>query len=295
MTIACLVDTTRCVGCRSCQVACKQSNGLEAEKTEFSAAGGGYQNRAEFSAYTRTYVSYHELEDESGGLKWVFVKRQCLHCAELRCADVCAPGVFRLTASGVVVSDPDKCIGCAACTDECPLGAPRIEYWGLDKPQIRKCTFCLDRQQAEPGEMRVNGRRLRGEALRRHEESFRTPACAKACPAGALKFGRRDQLLAEARRRIAAAPRKYVDYVYGEKDLGGCAWLYLASVPFEKLGLPVLAAAPVKPKGMGSRGRGHRPVGWVRSAAGVLLAAACWFFQRRDKVSTANEKECGEP
>ncbi len=292
MTRACLVDTTRCVGCRSCQVACKRSNSLQAEQTKFFSAGGGYQNPAGFSAYTRTYVSYHELEDEAGGLKWVFVKRQCMHCAQMRCADVCAPGVFRLDASGAVVCEPDECIGCAACTDECPFGAPRIEYWELDTPQIRKCTFCIDRQQAQPGEIRINGRPLRGEALRRYQASFSTPACAKACPAGALKFGPRDQLLAEARRRIAADPQKYVDYVYGEKELGGCGWLYLAGVPFETLGLPMRFVAPAESKGMGAKARGRRPVASVWSAMGTILAAMCWFFRRRDKISAACEKEC---
>ena len=295
MTFACLVDTTRCVGCRSCQVACKQSNSLEAERTKFFAAPGGYQNPAKFSPHTRTYVSYHELEDEAGGLKWVFLKQQCMHCTDMRCADVCAPGVFRLTASGVVVCDADECIGCAACVTECPFGAPRIEYWGLETPQIRKCSFCFERRQAKLDAVRVNGKPLRGESLRRHQASFHTPACAKACPAGAILFGRRDQLLAEARRRIAADPKRYVDHVYGEKELGGCGWLYLAGVPFEKLGLPVQFVAPAEFKGMGCKDGSRSPVASVWRGIGTLLVAVAWFFKRRDEVRGAPGKDCGKP
>jgi formate dehydrogenase iron-sulfur subunit len=290
MSFACLVDTTRCVGCRSCQVACKQSNGLQAEQTKFFAAPGGYQNPPRFSPHTRTYVTYHEIEDRCGGLKWVFVKQQCMHCEEMRCADVCPPGVFRRNAAGAVVCDPGECIGCAACVDECPFHAPRVEYWELETPEIHKCSFCMERREVELDDVRVNGNLLQGEALRRHRESFHTPACAKVCPAGAIRFGRRDQLLIEARGRIAAAPQKYVNYVYGENELGGCGWLYLAAVPFEKLGLPVRFVAPAEFKGMGSTGRGRGPVASVFSHLGTLLAGVCWFFKRQDEVRSAGEK-----
>lgn len=288
MTCACLVDTTRCIGCRSCQVACKQAHGLKAEKTKFFAAGGGYQNPPRFSPYTRTYVTYHEVKQAGGGLKWVFVKRQCMHCTDMRCATVCAPEVFRRTASGVVLCDSAKCIGCAACIDECPFQVPVIDYWDVKTPHLRMCTFCFDRQEARIDRLEVDGKPLSGEALERHRRSLRTPACAQACPSGALQFGERDELLAEARRRIAAAPQKYVDYIYGEKELRGLGWLYLASVPFEKLGLPTAFVPPPESRGMGSLDRRRRRPGRLAGGIGMLLAGAGWLFKRRDEVRNSN-------
>ncbi len=289
MTYACLVDTTRCIGCRACQVACKQSHGLKAEETEFPAAGRGYQNPPRFSPYTRTYVSFHELEQPGGKLKWVFVKRQCMHCTEMRCADVCAPGVFRQTDSGVVVHDAKECIGCAACIDECPFGVPAIDFWDVDTPHLRKCTFCFERRERQIDRILVNGKPLTGEAFARHKDRFQSPACAKGCPTGALSFGRRDQLLQEARRRIAASPDRYFDYIYGEKELGGLGWLYLAAVPPKELGLPTLFVPRADSKGMGAVERRRGVLSSIGSGAATLLAGLCWFFQRRDDVRSLHQ------
>ncbi len=238
MRVACLVDTTRCIGCRSCQVACKQSNGLEAETTKFFPKPGGYQNPARYSPRTFTFVSYHESEDAEGAPVWTFVKHQCLHCKETYCAYVCGPQIFSRTSTGVVACQSEYCIGCSACIDACPFGAPTIDYWNLATPQVRKCTFCIERQETEIDQLELDGKPLSGAALARHRESLHTPACVKACPTDALRFGDRDALLAEAKRRIAAEPDRYVDHVYGETEAGGTGWLYLARVPFEKLGFP---------------------------------------------------------
>jgi formate dehydrogenase iron-sulfur subunit len=237
--VACLVDTTRCIGCRSCQVACKQSNGLAGERTSFFASPGGYQNPRRFSPRTFTYVSFHELDSAAGEPPlWVFVKHQCMHCEVMYCARVCESRVFRKTPSGVVVYEADRCLGCAACTDACPFHVPAIDYWNVAMPQIRKCRFCIERQQSQIDQAESDGTRQGPSAADRRRASFQTPACAKACPAGAIEFGQRDRLLWEARRRIAAAPDRYVDHVYGEKEAGGTGWLYLARVPFAQLGFP---------------------------------------------------------
>jgi len=291
MSYACLVDTTRCIGCRACQIACKRSNKLEAEEIELLDDGGGYRGPARFSPRTRTYVSYHELSGPDGKPKWVFVKRQCMHCNELRCADVCAPGVFWKTPLGAVAAHESQCIGCAACIDECPFHVPAIDHWGLDTPHIRKCDFCLGSWEMPVDGIRVNGRPLAGEALARHRKSFRTPACVKGCPTGALKFGRRDQLLAEARRRMAAAPGKYVDHIYGEKELGGLGWLYLASAPFKELGFPTMFVPRAESKGMGAVDRRRGTLASLGSAAATLMAGLCWLFRRRDEIRGLHENE----
>jgi len=296
MRVACLVDTTRCIGCRSCQVACKQANALKGEETKFFAAPGGYQNPSTFSPYTNTFVSYHELQDDSGGLNWVFVKHQCMHCADMPCALVCAPEIFSRTATGVVVTDAARCMGCAACIKECPFDVPVIDFWDVDTPHLRKCNMCFQRQESELKRARLDGRPLSAEAAERFQESFQTPACAKACPTGAIQFGDRDKLLAEGRRRIAAEPDKYVDHIYGEKELGGLGWLYLASVPFEQLGLPIEFGGSLGEQfeDMGrDMGRRHRPGGLLSRLSGglaTIAAAACWFFRRRDEVRNMHEK-----
>jgi len=291
MTVACLVDTTRCIGCRSCQVACKQAHGLKADDTKFFAAEGGYQNPLGFTPYTRTYVAFHERDPAGGGPAWVFVKHQCMHCKDMRCANVCAPQIYWRTPEGVVAFAPSGCIGCSACVDECPFGVPVIDYWDVDTPHLRKCTFCLDRQEAEIESVRLDDRPLSGREQQRYEAALTTPACVRACPTGALCFGARDELLAEARRRIAAAPDRYVDHIYGEKELGGLGWLYLAAVPFKELGFPTEFPPPMEHGQMGMHRPQHRPRPgrcrvWssLSGALGATLAGLTWFFRRREKV-----------
>jgi len=290
MRCACLVDTTRCIGCRSCQVACKQSNGLAGEETRFFASPGGYQNPSRFSPQTFTYISFQELEDPTGRPVWVFVKHQCMHCTDLYCAQVCAAEVYVKTKTGVVAYQPDKCMGCAACIDACPFHVPIIDYWDVPTPYLRKCSFCLERQEAKVEGVKVNGRPLEGEALRRYEVGLHTPACAKACPSGAIQFGPRDKLIEEARRRIAASPGRYVNHLYGVTEAGGTGWLYLAAVPFEKLGLPT-KFAPLQQAGamerMGATDPRRHPLASLSGGLTALAAGLGWFFRRRDTVRAA--------
>jgi len=295
MRVGCLVDTTRCIGCRSCQVACKQSNVLASDETRFFAAPGGYQNPGRFSPKTYTYVSFHEREDAEGEPIWVFVKRQCMHCDVLYCASVCAADVFRKTESGVVVFQAENCIGCAACIDACPFEVPTIDYWDVATPHLRKCAFCFGRQEQQIDGAEVDGRPLPPAALEHHRQSFRTPACAKACPSGALQFGDRDELLKEARRRIAAEPGRYVDHIYGETEAGGTGWLYLARVPFEDLGFPTSFEDAERFRKM-QMGAARPSGGWLASVArgwSWMVAGACWFFQRRDEVRRSTRHDAG--
>jgi formate dehydrogenase iron-sulfur subunit len=129
-------------------------------------------------------------------------------------------GALRKTPEGPVVYDSGKCIGCRYCQYACPFGVPTYE-WDNPLGLIHKCQFCVTR-------------------LNEGEK----PACAGACPSGALRFGKRREVLAQARAEIETNPGRYVDHVYGEHEVGGTSFLYLSAVPFREVGFPELASEP---------------------------------------------------
>ena len=217
MSNAVLVDLVRCMGCRSCQVACKAWNDNPGEDTRCL---GSYDNPPRFSADTWSLIRFNEVE-HAGNFHWVFSKLQCMHCEHPGCASVCTVGALEKTPEGPVIYHDDKCIGCRYCQYGCPFGVPSFE-WDEKFSLIRKCTFCADRV-AEDIE----------------------PACVKACPTDALVFGGREELITEGRKRIAVRPNKYVNHVYGEDEVGGTSWMYLSPVPFDKLGFPKVGDEPV--------------------------------------------------
>ena len=143
-----------------------------------------------------------------------------MHCVHPACVSACTVGALHRTDGGAVVVDTSKCIGCRYCQYACPFGVPQFE-WENTLGVVRKCTSCVERLGA-------------GES----------PACAAACPSGALKFGQRGNLLEEAHARLAAAADRYLPHVYGEDEIGGTNRLYLSDVSFESLGLPSLGKLP---------------------------------------------------
>jgi len=234
---ATLVDITKCIGCRACQVACKQWNDRDGEVTEFQSELG-FQNPATLSAKTLTLITFHELPDEKapGGLHYLFTMRRCLHCLEPACASACPTTALTRQPDGPVTYDANKCIGCRYCEWACPWGVPTAE-WDSLAPKIQKCTHCADRAD-QPIPLLFNGQALSADESKRYRDNIVVPACVKACPADALLFGTRDDVLQEARNRVSKHPEKYIDHIYGEKEAGGTSVLYLSSVPFGKLGFP---------------------------------------------------------
>jgi len=238
-----LVDITKCIGCRACQVACKQWNDREGEQTEFQDQLG-FQNPATLSAKTYTLITFHELPDEQapGGLHYLFTMRRCLHCLEPACVSACPTTALNRQPDGPVSYDANKCIGCRYCIWACPWGVPTAE-WDSLAPKIQKCTHCADRDD-QPVPIARNGQALTSLESSLFRENIVVPACVKACPADALRFGEREEILKVAKNRISAQPEKYVNHVYGEQEAGGTSVLYLSSVPFAKLGFPDVDKKP---------------------------------------------------
>jgi len=206
-----LVDTTICVGCRSCEGACNQVNDLPKPDRPFDDDSVLEQHR-DTSPSAYTVVNKYTLSKDVE----ITRKQQCMHCLEPACSSACIIRAMEKRSNGAVTYRNDLCLGCRYCMVACPYDIPKFEY-SKASPLIRKCQFCFERQ--EQGEL---------------------PGCVEACPVEALKFGKRSELIEEARKRIHDTPDAYVHHIYGEHEAGGTSWLYLAGAPFEKLGLPDL-------------------------------------------------------
>ncbi len=271
-----LIDITKCIGCRACQVACKQWNDRDGEQTELDF-NLGFQNPATLSAKTLTLITFHELPDEKapGGLHYLFTMRRCLHCLEPACASACPTTALERQSDGPVTYDTNKCIGCRYCIWACPWGVPTTE-WDSLAPKIQKCTHCADRS-SQPAPAARNGQALTDQESQQYHDRIVTPACVKACPADCLRFGTREDMLQEARGRISNQPEKYVDHIYGEKEAGGTSVLYLSSVAFDKLGFPEVSNKPYP----GFSRMALHAVPPAVIAVGALLGSVYAFLKRR--------------
>ncbi|MCB1009998.1 MAG: 4Fe-4S dicluster domain-containing protein [Acidobacteria bacterium] len=193
----------------------------------------------------------------------LYVRQLCRHCLEPSCVSVCPVQAFSKTPAGPVVYDASRCLGCRYCMQACPFGVPKYE-WDKAVPAVVKCDFCADRQ-------------ARGEQ----------PACAEACPAEATIFGDRDELIAEAHRRIDEDPDTYHPHVYGESEIGGTSMLFLSPVPFEQLGFQELGDAALPEL----TARALERIPGIVSIGGALLAGIWWITNRREEVARAEAAE----
>jgi formate dehydrogenase iron-sulfur subunit len=194
----------------------------------------------------------------------------------------CPTTALHRQADGPVSYDVDKCIGCRYCQLACPWDVPTSD-WNSHAPKISKCTHCADRIE-QPVPITFNGQALSGDEHTRFSGTIATPACVKACPADALLYGTRDEMLAVARQRIAARPDKYVNHIYGEKELGGTSVLYLSKVPFEKLGFPTYGEKPFPALTAAALGAVPPAVIGVGAMLGAFYA---FFLKRAQKVAEA--------
>ncbi len=207
-----LYDTTLCIGCKACVVACHEANDLPPD----NRADALHDAPTALNDRTKNII---KLYQENGVQS--YMKQQCMHCVDPACVGACMIGALQKREYGIVTWDASRCIGCRYCQIACPYNVPKFE-WDEAMPRIVKCELC-------------NHRLAEG----------KIPACCDVCPREAVIYGTRAELLAEAKRRLAANPDKYVPHIYGEHDGGGTQVLYISHVPFEKLGLPTLGEEAV--------------------------------------------------
>ena len=209
-SFAVLHDTTKCIGCRSCEQACNQVNALPKPEEPFDDLSVlAEKRRTSAGAYTVVNRFF-----DASGQTVRYLKTQCNHCLEPACVSACFVKALQKDPSGAVRYEASLCVGCRYCMIACPFEIPAYEYDEPLTPRVRKCTLCRPRIMAG-----------------------KLPGCVQGCPTRALSFGRRQELIGTARQRITEHPDQYQNHIYGEHEMGGTNWLYLSAVPFSRIGM----------------------------------------------------------
>jgi formate dehydrogenase iron-sulfur subunit len=219
-----LVDTSKCQGCRGCQVACKQWNGLPAEKTEFFA-GPELTNPGKLSAKTWNHVIFFPIDRSNADRPiWTIMHKKCFHCEEANCLRVC-PEKAIFKKDGWTVIDQDKCIGCGACVNACVYKVPELSEINhvndagqkiLKRDKSHKCNACT-----------LNVREI--------------PACVSVCPSDALRFGYRQDLVKYAQARVKTLKAEGFPNacIYGLDQFKGLGVITVLRDKAEKYDLPL--------------------------------------------------------
>lgn len=250
-------DTTLCIGCKACEVACKQWNQLPEDG--FSFTGMSYDNTLTLGASTWRHVAFIERpvalsNQQAGGFSWLFSSDVCKHCARAGCLEACPTGAIIRTEFGSVYVQPDVCNGCGYCVVNCPFGViDRSEEDG----RAWKCTLCYDRLKLDM-----------------------EPACAKACPTDSIKFGDVEELRQTARARVEQLHEKGMSeaYLYGEDAAsqpgteGLNAFFLLVDKP-EVYNLPPDPVVPAKTVKAAWRSFGFAVAGLAAAAVASVFAA----------------------
>jgi formate dehydrogenase iron-sulfur subunit len=229
-----LTDTTLCIGCKACEVACKQWNQLPAD--DFGWTGFSYDNTVDLGATTWRHVAFVERLDDGAGRRptslqpfqsnWLMLSDVCKHCVNAGCLEACPTGAIVRTEFDTVYIQQDVCNGCGYCLPACPFGVPALS---AADGKAHKCTLCYDRLK---------------DGLE--------PACAKACPTDSIQFGAVDELMARARGRVANLHERGVGgaYVYGDRAVGGTGGIdglnafFILTAPPEVYNLPARPELP---------------------------------------------------
>ncbi|OGR02739.1 MAG: hypothetical protein A2284_14575 [Deltaproteobacteria bacterium RIFOXYA12_FULL_61_11] len=247
--MAILNDVTKCTGCEQCVSACRDYNALPKEQN-----WRWLKDPHELSS-----ARWTTIREEKTARGRRFVRRQCRHCLEPACVEACIVGALKKSPSGAVTYDPELCIGCRYCMVACPWEIPKYS-WEDRIPLIQKCSLCHDRVTAEG----------------------KVPACVEACPHGATVFGERTELLAEAHRRLAAEPERYVQKVWGEHEVGGTSVLYIADfdLALDDFATHVDDTTPVPNRTF--RVLRHMPSVFVGMSA--VMGGTYWIIERRQRL-----------
>src|SRR5690554_3074507 len=199
--VAKLIDTTKCIGCKACQVACMEWNDL---RDEIGTNVGVYDNPMDLTDQSWTVMRFSEYENTAGDLEWLIRKDGCMHCEDPGCLKACpAPGAIVQYTNGIVDFHEENCIGCGYCITGCPFDVPRISK---KDNKAYKCTLCSDRVAV-------------GQA----------PACAKVCPTGAIEFGTKERMKEHADLRIIDLKSRGFENagLYDPAGVGGTHVMYV--------------------------------------------------------------------
>jgi formate dehydrogenase iron-sulfur subunit len=197
-----LFDSTLCVGCQNCETVCAEHYGFPVPE-DYPEVGVKREPNEE------RRVTINSFDTSKGEM---YMRTACNHCNSPACASACLTKAMVKTDEGPVIWREEKCMGCRSCIISCPFDIPKFEYHSAN-PKIQKCRMCFELLQ-----------------------EGQKPVCVENCPAEAMVFGKRRDLLEIARARIYDNPDQYYHKIYGEHEVGGTGVLYLSSVPFEEFG-----------------------------------------------------------
>lgn len=264
--VAKYIDTTICIGCKACEVACQEWNDLPSfQATQL----GNYQTMPTLDAEFWNLIRFNERE-VAGSLAWLMRKDNCMHCDEPGCLVACpAPGAIVQHANGIVDVNPDACIGCGYCETGCPFDVPRLHP---KTGKMAKCTLCVDRVTVGL-----------------------EPACVKACPTGCLHFGTKSDMVALGDARVAQLRENGHETaaLYDPQGVGGASVVTVLAYGDhpEWYGLPI---DPHVPRTVRFWKSVLRPFGMLAIAATIVSAFGHFMkYGRKEPAPESGEREGG--